>query len=88
MAEVLPVGNFAILKHGLHDVGQLISTAELRTCGGNRSGTGTEQRIDASAIDFVSILSGSEDLWIFPAEVLHGRRSVTLGPRMSQYKVL
>jgi hypothetical protein len=51
--------------------------AELRTKGGNKSGTGKEYRLSSEETDEVVIACGDGTLWLFPIEELEGRGSVT-----------
>ena len=50
----------------------------LRTMGGNRSGTGKVKKLDKDSLDY---------LFIIPTTELRGTSGITLGPKYEQYRV-
>ena len=56
----------------------------LRTLGGNQSWTGKVKSIDSTKTDIVFILTADFYMYIFTADKLHGRNSVTVHPDMKE----
>jgi hypothetical protein len=61
-------------------------TVELRTKGGNRSGTGKTKLFDPSAVDFLFVVVESGDQYLIPAEKCPPR-SITMGRKWDEYRV-
>lgn len=59
---------------------------ELRTKGGNKSGTGKEKRINQELVDLICIPAG-DDIYEIPGADLHGRNCISLGPSARKYLV-
>lgn len=51
----------------------------LATAGGNRSWKGTVKTIDATQVDVVFVWCADDSTWLFPADKVAGRRSITCG---------
>ncbi len=61
-------------------------SANLKTCGGNRTGTGKIKYFSDSFADYVFILCESGDIYLIPSGIL-GRCTVTLGATYEEYKL-
>jgi hypothetical protein len=60
---------------------------ELRTKGGNKSGTGKTKLFDPVLIDYLFVLTSNGDRYVIPAINLFGNTQVTLGANRDKYKV-
>ena len=59
----------------------------LRTMGGNRSGTGKVKKLDRSSLDYLFIFTEAGDQYLICTTELRGTSGITLGPSYEQYRV-
>ncbi len=59
----------------------------LRTMGGNRSGTGKVKKLDKDSLDYLFIFTEAADQFLIPTTELRGTSGITLGPKYEQYRV-
>jgi hypothetical protein len=52
---------------------------DLRTHGGNRSGTGKVKKFDPSAVDFLFVLTEKGDRYLIPSADVGGRTGIVVG---------
>lgn len=62
-------------------------SVELRTSGGNKSGTGLVKHISEEQVDVIFILCGDGSQYLFPSTVLSGMGTVTLSSKYDIYKL-
>lgn len=63
-----------------------VPRVELRTKGGNKSGTGREKRIDCESVDLIFV-SWAGRSYEIPSADLHGRNCINLGNAAQKYLV-
>lgn len=61
---------------------------ELRTKGGNKSGTGKTKLIDARNIDYLFIVDLDGNKYLIPSKTINGMSSISLGKKYEQYKLV
>jgi hypothetical protein len=60
----------------------------IKTCGGNRTGSGVYHPFDASIIDWLYVLTLPEEIkYLIPASVIEAKHTLTLGQKWSEYIV-
>lgn len=67
-------------RHGIYQV-------TLKTCGGNRSGTGKLKVLSSNDADLLFILTEDETFYLIPIDILHGRKTISLNSSWDPYKL-
>lgn len=57
----------------------------LRTMGGNRTGTGKTKRFDKEAVDFLFVVAGDGRQYLIPCDRLRGTSAIALGPYYDEF---
>lgn len=60
---------------------------DLRSRGGNRSGTGKTKFLDTATADDLFVVTGSNELFVIPVATVQGKTKVQLGPRQLKYRM-
>jgi hypothetical protein len=61
---------------------------ELRTRGGNRSGTGKSKQFDPRKVDLLFVVTSERSIFLIPSEEVTGRSTVTVGSKYQEFKVV
>jgi hypothetical protein len=59
----------------------------LKTCGGNRSGTGKVKKLCKKEVDYIFAVTGDGKRFFIPSEALSGTNSIVLGSLYEQWQV-
>ncbi|MBZ0303858.1 MAG: hypothetical protein K8J31_29225 [Anaerolineae bacterium] len=62
--------------------------ANLRVAGGNRSGTGKVKNFDSQSVDFVFVVTESNEKYLIPANEIENKRAIALCEKYSKYLVV
>jgi hypothetical protein len=60
---------------------------ELRTKGGNKSGTGKTKVFDPKKVDTLFIITANRDLYLLPSKNVHGESSISVGKKYENFRV-
>lgn len=60
---------------------------DLRTNGGNKSGTGKTKYFDHNLVDYLFVLTADGDRYLINSECVLGRTSISLGKRYEKFKL-
>ena len=60
---------------------------ELRTKGGNKTGSGKTKKIDLNMIDLLFVLTESKEMYLIPSEKIETETVITLGSKYSEYRI-
>jgi PD-(D/E)XK nuclease superfamily protein len=59
----------------------------LRVSGGNRSGTGKIKHFDPSEVDYLFVVTDTNEKYLIPSVHIDARRAITLWDKYAQYRV-
>lgn len=62
-------------------------SVDLRTKGGNKSGTGKVKYIDFDRVAYLFVLTGDGSMYLIPTSTLSVKSSITLCDKYEQYKL-
>jgi hypothetical protein len=75
------------VKTTYHHTEYGVYKALLATNGGNRSGTGKTKYFDPTKVDYVFILTDSEQMYFIPSGCIPARKTINLGEQYEQFRV-